>query len=152
MYYLNQIDTFVKVILMSSDGKKIKKKKTLTQKASTSPVFNEEIVFTKLKKEHLENIEIMFTIYHDSLTSRENLGVISIGSTSSGNELTQWKDMLDGKKTIVWWHELKAHESENIDSDINNGGSQSKINGLFERKSSKSNLLNNLSNLKIKPV
>ena len=91
-----KLDTFVKVALMSPDGKKLKKKKTFTQKASTSPVYNEEIVFTNLKKELLDNIVIVFTVYHDSLTSRENLGYLSIGSTSNGNELSQWKMMLDG--------------------------------------------------------
>ena len=153
-YHFVWLDTLVKVTITSHEGKKLKKKKTLVQKATTSPEYNEEIVFTNLKKEQLDNIVIRFTLYHDSLRSRENLGVVSICSVSTGNELVQWKDMLDGKKSIAWWHALTLPESD-IDSDINSG-SQSKINdkcqSLSERKSSKVNLLAGLSLLKIKPV
>ena len=149
------LDTFVKVSITSREGKKLKKKKTLIQKATTSPEYNEEIVFTHLKKEILDNIVIRFMLYHDSLTSRENLGEVSISSSSTGNELLQWRDMLEGKKSIAWWHALSPPESDHIDSDINSG-THSKISdkflGLSERKSSKSNLLANLSLLKIKPV
>ena len=152
-------DTFVKVSVVSSDGKKLKKKKTLTQKASTSPVYNEELVFTNIKKEQLDSVLITFTLFHDSLTSKEMLGTISIGSSSTGNELVQWKDMLEGKKSIAWWHALNLFENENIDSDFNNNNSGGlpnrnidKFQMLSERKMSRTNLLANLSNLKIKPV
>jgi hypothetical protein len=143
---------------MSADGKKLKKKKTLTQKASTSPVYNEELVFTHIKKEQLDAVLITFTLFHDSLTSKENLGTISIGPSSTGNQLIQWKDMLDGKKSIAWWHALNSFENDSIDSDFNNNGNGSqnrnidKFQMLNERKMSKTNLLANLANLKIKPV
>ena len=143
---------------MSADGKKLKKKKTLTQKASTSPVYNEELVFTHIKKEQLDAVLITFTLFHDSLTSKENLGTISIGPSSTGNELIQWKDMLDGKKSIAWWHALNSFENDSVDSDFNNNGNGSqnrnidKFQMLSERKMSKTNLLANLANLKIKPV
>ena len=143
---------------MSADGKKLKKKKTLTQKASTSPVYNEELVFTHIRKEQLDAVLITFTLFHDSLTSKENLGTISIGPSSTGNQLIQWKDMLDGKKSIAWWHALNSFENDSVDSDFNNNGNGShnrnidKFQMLSERKMSKTNLLANLANLKIKPV
>jgi hypothetical protein len=149
---------------MTVDGRKLKKKKTLTQKASTSPIYNEELVFTNIKKEQLDSLQITFTLYNDSLTHKENLGTISIGSSSTGNELVQWKDMLDGKKSIAWWHTLVSLEHDCLDSDFtsnnnNNNTSSStpskitdKFQMLSERKSSRTNLLANLSNLKIKPV
>ena len=132
---------------MSADGKKLKKKKTLTQKASTSPVYNEELVFTHIRKEQLDAVLITFTLFHDSLTSKENLGTISIGPSSTGNQLIQWKDMLDGKKSIAWWHALNSFENDSVDSDFNNNGNGSqnrnidKFQMLSERKMSKTNLL-----------
>ena len=146
---------------MTVDGRKLKKKKTLTQKASTSPIYNEELVFTNIRKEQLDSLQITFTLYNDSLTHKENLGSVSIGSSSTGNELVQWKDMLDGKKSIAWWHALVSLEHDSLDSDftISNNTSSSapskltdKFHMLSERKSSRTNLLANLSNLKIKPV
>lgn len=152
-------DAFVKVSILSEDGKRLKKKKTLTKKATTSPIFNEEIVFTNLKKEQLDSIKILFTIKHDSLTSSENLGTVFISSMATGNELLQWKEMLDGKKSIAWWHTITNFYSDPFESDANNSNGTSssqnklfdKIHGFYDKKSSVGNLLANLSNFKMKP-
>lgn len=102
---------------MSNDGsKKIKKKKTSTQKSTNAPVYNEEIVFTNIKKDKLADLQIQLSIYHDSLTNREPLGFVSIGSVSRGNEHIQWKDMCDGKKSIAWWQTLHQAHSSSSDS------------------------------------
>lgn len=108
------------------------------------PVYNEEIVFTNLKKEQLNDIIIQFLIYHDSLTNRELLGSVSISSSSRGNEYAQWKDMLDSKKSIAWWHSLTAFNT-NVDSDHNPNQNF----GMNNRKNSKSI---NLFNFKPKPI
>ena len=99
-------DPCVKVSLLGKDGKKIKKKKTSTQKSTLNPVYNEEIVFTNLKRDQLDEILINFTVYHDSLTSRESLGTFMISSASRANDYVQWKNMIEGKKSIAWWHNL----------------------------------------------
>ncbi|RMZ95836.1 synaptotagmin-5 isoform X1 [Brachionus plicatilis] len=137
-------DPFVKVSILTKDGKKLKKKKTSSQKGTMCPVYNEEIVFTHLKKEQLNDITIQFLIYHDSLTNRELLGSFSISSSSRGNEYAQWKDMLDSKKSIAWWHSLTALNS-NVDSDHNSSQNFS----INNRKNSKSI---NLFNFKPKPI
>jgi hypothetical protein len=107
---------------MSMDGKtRLKKKKTSSQKATTCPTYNEEIVFTHLKKEKLNDVSLLFQIYHDSMTHREELGSLSINSCSKGNTYTQWKDMVDGKKSIAWWQSLQhvaAHTNSDSDSNL----------------------------------
>ena len=110
------------------DGKKLKKKKTSTQKATTSPVFNEEIVFN-LKKEQLDEISISMSLYHDSYTRGELLGTVVLSSSTKGDLYVQWKEMIDGKKAIGWWHPLRTIES----SPESDGGSSS---GNYTRKSS----------------
>ena len=110
--------------IIGKDGKKIKKKKTSTQKSTLNPVYNEEIVFTNLKKEQLDEISINFTVYHDSLTSRELLGTFVISSASRGNDYVQWKNMIDGKKSIAWWHNL-ANVSTTDDKTVQNTSAHS---------------------------
>lgn len=114
----------MKVSILSSGGsKKLKKKKTSTQKSTHSPVYNEEIVFTNIKKEKLAEIQIQLALYHDSLTSREELGCVTVGCASKGNEYIQWKDMCDGKKSIAWWQTLRlASSGDQIIVDGESGG------------------------------
>lgn len=96
------------------DGsKKSKKKKTSTQKSTTSPIYNEEVVFTNIKKEKLNDIQLQLVVYHDSLTHREELGCVTVGNMSKSNEYIQWKDMCDGKKSIAWWQTLKSTAGHN---------------------------------------
>ncbi len=102
-------DAFVKVCLLNKDGKKYKKRKTSTQKYTMNPVYNEEISFTNISKDQLFELDIKLIIFHDSMTSRELLGYVELGSLSKGNEYEHWKDMIDGKKSIGWWHELKFY-------------------------------------------
>jgi Ca2+-dependent lipid-binding protein len=152
-------DAYVKVSLVGAkDGKKLKKKKTSTQKSTLNPVFNEEVVFTNLKKEQLGEVVIQFTVFHDSMTSREMLGYFSIGGESRGNAGIQWRDMLNGKKSIAWWHKLESTESL-MDAATTTVGDPSSQNHMpFTaaqlRKMSSKNLAKtiNLSSLKIKPL
>jgi hypothetical protein len=136
-------DAFVKVSLLSKEtGQKLKKKKTSTQKNSINPVYNEEIVFTNIKKEQLDDICIHFTVFHDSLTSRrEQLGTLMINSASKGNDYIQWKNMIDGKKSIGWWHNL----SNQLDNNNNYKNSSSASSSFKINKRSL-----NFSSLKIK--
>lgn len=100
-------DPYVKISVLEKDGRRLKKKKTSTEKMTVNPVFNQEVVFTKLKKEQLENLTISFTVYNDSIKNREILGHFELNSNSIGNKYTQWKSMLDGKKSTPWWHQLE---------------------------------------------
>jgi hypothetical protein len=151
-------DAYVKVSLVGAkDGKKLKKKKTSTQKSSLNPVFNEEVVFTNLKKEQLGEIVIQFTLFHDSMTSKEMLGYFSIGAESRGNASIQWRDMLNGKKSIAWWNKLESTESlVDAATSICDPSSQNHVpfTAAQVRKMSSKNLAKtiNLSNLKIKPL
>jgi Ca2+-dependent lipid-binding protein len=149
----HQPDAYVKVSLVGSkDGKKLKKKKTSTQKATLNPVFNEEVVFTNLKKEQLSEVTIQFTVFHDSMTNKEMLGYFSISSESRGNAGVQWRDMLNGKKSIAWWHKLESPESLVANgADLNQNLT---FTAAQVRKMSSKNLAKtiNFSSLKIKPL
>ena len=108
------LDPYVKISILDKSGARLKKKKTTTEKSTANPVFNQEIVFTNLKKEQLEDIVIHFSIYHDSIKHRELLGFVEISSASRGNQCVQWKNMIDCKKSIAWWNYLHAiDQSEN---------------------------------------
>lgn len=165
-------DSYVKVSLVSKKdpSKKLKKKKTSTQKATLNPVFNEEVVFTHLKKEQLNEILIEFAVYHDSMTSKEMLGCFTISSDSKGNSSVQWRDMLNGKKSIAWWHKLISQDellspsssSPNntavngvVHAPLDNGGASSDTHnsslGQIRRHVSGKHKGINLSSLKIKP-
>ena len=149
-----QPDSYVKVSLMGAkDGKKLKKKKTSTQKATLNPVFNEEVVFTNLKKEQLNEVVIQFTVNHDSMTCKEMLGYFSISAESRGDAGAQWRDMLNSKKSIAWWHKLISVESLAAEADFNQSNNSS-FTAAQVRKMSSKNLAKtlNLSNLKIKPL
>ena len=137
----NLPDPYVKVnIINKDDGKKIKKKKTSTQKATINPVYNEEFSFN-LKKDLLDDIMISFTLVHDSLTSREVLGSVSISSSSKGDDYIQWKEMIDGKKAIGWWHNLSSNNtgSESDGGGSGNGNSSSSRTNYSRQSSQSSN-------------
>jgi hypothetical protein len=110
-------------------------------------------VFTNLKKEQLDDIVINFIVYHDSLTSREALGCVSISSSSTGNDYIQWKEMIEGKKSIAWWHGLNPLGVNNDSDTGNNSGLcrtppiASKSMSMKDRKSSRSI---NLANFKLR--
>ena len=136
----------------------MKKKKTSTQKSTVNPIFNEEIVFTNLKKEQLEEIVIKFTILHDSLTNRELLGIFLISSSSTNNEYIQWKQMIDGKKSNGWWHNLFSQILVDTEK-ISVVSSNLNINNLDKEKISNRNSTEwklsktlNISGFKINPL
>lgn len=140
-----KLDSYVKIRIFGKDGKKLKKKKTSTQKSSTIPIFNEEIVFTNLKKDQLNDLTINFTIYHDSMTNKEALGYVDISAVSKGNEYIQWRDMIAGKKSIAWWHTLVSIPSTNSDSDHSTIIEGSSKTFSLVNKNSSSNLHSNNS-------
>ena len=130
-------------------GINCEKKKTSTQKSSVNPVFNEEVVFSNLKKDQLSDIIIQFTLFQGYLTNREMLGYFSISSDSRGDAGSQWRDMLNGKKSIAWWHKLISPVDFLQNNNNNNQSSSQPFTSSNVRKMS--NKIN-LSSLKIKPL
>ena len=101
----------------------------------------------KRKKVNTKAENIHFTVFHDSLTSRrEQLGTLMINSASKGNDYTQWKNMIDGKKSIGWWHNLSNQLDNNNNNNNNYKNSSSSASSSF--KINKRSL--NFSSLKIK--
>ena len=123
---------------ISSTNKKVKKKKTSTQKASSVPVYNEEIVFTHVSKEQLNEIVLTFDVCHDSLTHKELLGTMSISAAAKGEGYFQWRDMLNGRKSIAWWHPLQPAATLGTESDyVSTGESSSNAHASVARKGSR---------------
>jgi hypothetical protein len=136
----HQPDPCVKVCLMNKEcTKKLKKKKTSSQKCTQNPTFNEEIVFTNLKKDQLNDICILFVVMHDSLTSRQILGSFSINSESRSDAGNQWRDMLNGKKS-AWWHKLIP------DASYFNNSNTEHLQELNSNSTFSSNSMNNNTN------
>lgn len=64
------------------DGKRIKKHKTSFHRNTTSPVFNEALIF-KIGKDVLKRCCIEFRVFHDSLLGgSELIGICIIGSNA----------------------------------------------------------------------
>jgi hypothetical protein len=102
-----QPNVFIKASLCNSNGERLKKRKTCTKRSSINPLFNEEILFSNIKKEKLINMMLILEVYHDAILSRELLGSIELSCLSQGIEYEHWKDVLRGNKSAALWHKLK---------------------------------------------
>jgi len=66
-------------------------------------------------------------VYNDSIKNRECLGEVEFHSQSRGQRYAQWKNMIDGKKSSAWWHNLTVSDhSENEKSRFHNFINRSK--------------------------
>ncbi|XP_076353756.1 synaptotagmin-1-like [Tachypleus tridentatus] len=98
-------DPYVKVALIQ-DGKRLKKKRTKTQRGTLNPVFNEALTFN-VAKDQLTSMTLEITVMNDSILGQnEILGRVVIGPQSKGNEAAHMRDMLISKRAVSMWHML----------------------------------------------
>lgn len=102
----NTSDVYVKVSVMQND-RRIKKKKTATQRGTLNPVFNEALTFS-LSKDSLKSVILEFAVLHDNILGQNDqaLGRVLISSETKGEEGEHFRDMLASKTAVARWHSL----------------------------------------------
>jgi len=102
------IDPLVKLYLMVN-GKRVKKKKTESRKATTNPVWNQALTFTvPSPKLHSCTLEILVVDHNCDRGGRSaQLGCVIVGPGQNQAERQHWQDMAHNvRKSIALWHFL----------------------------------------------
>lgn len=111
-------NVFIKASLWINNGERIKKRKTCTKRSTMNPLFNEEIIFSDIKKEKLIDMSLILEAYHESIKSRSLLGSIKLSILSQGIEYEHWKLVAKGKKSAAIWHKLNLPKNNSLNSSI----------------------------------
>jgi len=106
-------DPFVRVE-MTCGGKKLKKKRTSTKKATSNPSWNEALVFNLHGREtasgrevSLAGVSIELLVLSDGLLgTSEPLGRVTLGDHATGAELSHWHELLAMRNAPARWHPL----------------------------------------------
>jgi len=110
-------DPFVRVELSCTGGKKLKKKRTSTKKATSNPTWNEALVFNLHhggpgaagREVTLAGMSIELLVLSDGLLGiSEPLGRVTVSDQSSGTELSHWHELLAVRNAPARWHTLHA--------------------------------------------
>ena len=102
-------DPYVKVAMIMG-GKTVKKRKTVTKRRSSNPVYNEAFVFTVLPS-GLDHISFMLSVYTALKVggSKKLIGRAVVGPYmfSTGQGLSHWNDMINSPRNpVAQWHSL----------------------------------------------
>lgn len=103
------LDPYVKVAMIMG-GKTVKKRKTVTKRRSSNPVYNEAFVFTLLPSD-LDHISFMLSVYTGSKVggSKKLIGRAVVGPYmfSTGQGLSHWNEMINSPRNpVAQWHSL----------------------------------------------
>jgi len=101
---------------MTCGGKKLKKKRTSTKKATSNPMWNEALVFNLHGREtpsgrevSLAGMNIELLVLSDGLLGiTEPLGRVTLGDHVTGAELSHWHELLAVRNAPARWHTLHA--------------------------------------------
>ena len=105
---------------MTCGGKKLKRKRTSTKKATSNPTWNEAVVFnlhgtsnataTASGALSLSGVSIELVVLSDGvLGTGEPLGRVTIGDRATGAaELSHWQELLATRNAPARWHPLHA--------------------------------------------
>lgn len=121
---VSSLDPFVRVELICS-GKRIKKKRTSTKRNTTSPVWNEAIVFNLHGKDCvsslpsgnggsrensacLAGVQLELTVFSDNpLGTNEALGRVTVGDQTTGQSLSHWLELTSSRNAPARWHVMQ---------------------------------------------
>lgn len=83
------------------------KLKTKKKQGSCSPIFN-EAVSCVVDPSKLKDVKVEITLVNDNSKAKQReMGFLTLGSQSSGEQLRHWNDMLASPgKHLSEWHEL----------------------------------------------
>lgn len=95
---------------MIMGGKAVKKRKTVTKKRTSDPVYNEAFVFTLLP-DSLDRVSFMISVYTVPRLggSKKLIGRAVVGPYmfSTGQGLSHWNDMINSPRNpVAQWHSL----------------------------------------------
>jgi len=102
---------------MTCGGKKLKKKRTTTRKATSNPTWNEALVFNLHGREtsnagrdlSLAGVNMELVVLSDGVLGiSEPLGRLTIGDQATGAELSHWQELLATRNAPARWHSLHA--------------------------------------------
>ncbi|XP_057315117.1 synaptotagmin-14-like [Hydractinia symbiolongicarpus] len=105
-------DTFVKIKVVSGEGKKIGKSKTSLRNQSSDPEFNETFVYP-MSPEDLKQATMMFTVFAVGRRRRKKrtiIGWFAFGLNTSGTcETNHWKEMIQNPDCdVCHWQALQT--------------------------------------------
>lgn len=110
-------DPYVKLVL-TNNGKRVKKKKTSIKKCTLNPHFNESFSF-EVPFDQIQNFQLVLTVVdYDRIGTSEPIGKIVLGceNTTGEAEKKHWMDMLASpRRPISQWHSLKNVEDDLVD-------------------------------------
>jgi len=104
---------------MTCGGKKLKKKRTSTKKATSNPTWNEALVFNLHGREtalsgagrevSLAGMSIELLVLSDGLLGiSEPLGRVTLSDQSTGTQLSHWHELMAARNAPARWHTLHA--------------------------------------------
>ena len=93
-------DSYVKIEVLSSRGKRVAKSKTTIRRSMTNPEFNESFVF-QMSESDLHEVTLVFSVISISKTrkKKEILGWFTMGKEANGlDEIDHWEEMVATKE------------------------------------------------------
>ncbi|KAJ3606874.1 hypothetical protein NHX12_026392 [Muraenolepis orangiensis] len=102
-------DTYVKLAMLDSKGKEMSKCKTGVCRGQPNPTYKESFVF-QVALFQLSEVSLVVSVFcrRSSMRPREQLGWVSLGQNSSGEEQqTHWSQMKEAEgQQVCHWHVL----------------------------------------------
>ncbi|XP_056283634.1 synaptotagmin-14b isoform X2 [Pseudoliparis swirei] len=100
-------DTYVKLTMLDSKGKRMSKFKTAVCRGQPNPTYKETFLF-QVALFQLSEVSLVLSVFcrRSSMRPRERLGWASLGLNSTGEEQqSHWTEMkeAEGQQTDYWW-------------------------------------------------
>ena len=95
------------MVFFHVNKKRMGKKKTIMQKRTLDPVYNEAFAF-KVSKESLHRISFKIVVVNKTSFGREEvIGQVLLGQHMTGTGFSHWQHMLASlRKPVAMWHPI----------------------------------------------
>ena len=103
------VDSYVKIEVLSSRGKRVAKSKTTTRRNMFDPEFNESFVF-QMSEADLREVTLVFSVIGVSKTRKKKdlFGMFQMGKDATGmDEIDHWEEVISNKEQkSTYYHAL----------------------------------------------
>jgi len=100
-------DPYVKIWL-TTDGKKVEKKKTIIKEKTLNPEYNETFAFVVTYDRIRQTSLVVSVMDYDRMGRNESIGQLVLGAKSGPIEMKHWNEMFaKPRQAVVQWHLLK---------------------------------------------